>query len=55
MESPALWLRERFGIEYRVFDSLAGLKDSDLFLELLSYAERTEPIPLKYMRVRDGY
>lgn len=51
MEAPALWLREKFGIEYRVLDSLAGLKDCDVFLELLSMLSGRD-IPSKYSRQR---
>lgn len=36
MEEPARALKERFGTEYRVFGSVAGLRDTDEFMETLS-------------------
>ena len=36
METPAKYLRERFGIEYKVFESISGLKDVDMLMETLS-------------------
>jgi nitrogenase molybdenum-iron protein alpha/beta subunit len=36
MEPPAMALKKRFGIEYRVFDSVSGLNDTDSFMETLS-------------------
>jgi nitrogenase molybdenum-iron protein alpha/beta subunit len=35
MEAPARTLKERFGIEYRVFDSLAGVAETDAFMAVL--------------------
>ena len=47
----ALLLKERFDIEYRVFDSLAGLEDTDQFLETLSMLAG-RPVPARYERQR---
>ncbi|TAL25461.1 MAG: nitrogenase iron-molybdenum cofactor biosynthesis protein NifE [Nitrospirae bacterium] len=52
MESPAKILKERFGIEYQVFDSLSGLRDVDIFMELLSMLSG-RPILPKYKRQRN--
>ncbi len=35
MEQPARLLQEQFGIAYRVFNSLAGIADTDAFIEVL--------------------
>jgi len=51
MEFAAVFLKERFGIEYRVFESVAGLKDTDTFMETLSMLSG-RPIPEKYKRQR---
>jgi len=51
MEFAAMILKERFGIEYRVFESVAGLKDTDIFMEALSMLSG-RPIPEKYKRQR---
>jgi len=51
MEFAAMILKERFGIEYRVFESVAGLKDTDTFMETLSMLSG-RPIPEKYKRQR---
>jgi nitrogenase molybdenum-cofactor synthesis protein NifE len=51
MEFAAMILKERFGIEYRVFESVAGLKDTDIFMETLSMLSG-RPIPEKYKRQR---
>jgi nitrogenase molybdenum-cofactor synthesis protein NifE len=51
MEFAAMILKERFGIEYRVFESVAGLKDTDIFMETLSILSG-RPIPEKYKRQR---
>jgi nitrogenase molybdenum-iron protein alpha/beta subunit len=36
MEAPALMLRERTGVEYKVFRGLTGLVDSEAFVETLT-------------------
>jgi len=51
MESPARILKERFGVEYRVFDSLAGIAETDAFMEVLSMLSGRDPHP-KYERQR---
>jgi nitrogenase molybdenum-iron protein alpha/beta subunit len=51
MEFAAMILKERFGIEYRVFESVAGLKDTDIFMDTLSMLSG-RPIPEKYKRQR---
>ncbi|MCL4457333.1 MAG: nitrogenase iron-molybdenum cofactor biosynthesis protein NifE [Nitrospirae bacterium] len=51
MEASARKLKERFGIEYRVFESIAGLKDTDMFMETLSMLSG-RPVPKKYERQR---
>ncbi|RPI34058.1 MAG: nitrogenase iron-molybdenum cofactor biosynthesis protein NifN, partial [Nitrospiraceae bacterium] len=49
MESPARMLREKFGIEYRMFESLADMEAIDAFFELLSMLSG-RPVPKKYGR-----
>jgi nitrogenase molybdenum-cofactor synthesis protein NifE len=51
MEFAAMILKERFGIEYRIFESVAGLKDTDTFMDTLSMLSG-RPIPEKYKRQR---
>ncbi len=51
LEPAAQILKRRFGIEYRVFDSLAGLKDTDLFMETLSMLGG-RPVPARFERQR---
>jgi nitrogenase molybdenum-cofactor synthesis protein NifE len=51
MENAARSLKEGFGIEYRVFEGLAGLEDTDAFMEVLS-ALSGRSIPEKYQRQR---
>ncbi|TAN41059.1 MAG: nitrogenase iron-molybdenum cofactor biosynthesis protein NifE [Nitrospirae bacterium] len=51
MERPAQMLKERFGIEYRVIESLSGLHQVDRFLELLSLLSGCRAAP-KYERQR---
>ncbi len=51
MEPAAMILKERFGIEYRVFESISGLKDTDMFMELLSMLSGKH-MPAKYKRQR---
>jgi nitrogenase molybdenum-cofactor synthesis protein NifE len=51
MENAARSLKERFGIEYRVFEGLAGLEDTDAFIEVLS-ALGGRSVPEKYKRQR---
>ena len=36
MEPAVKILKNRFGIEYMVFESISGLKDMDMFMETLS-------------------
>ncbi len=51
MEPAAKILKERFGIEYRVFDSITGLKDADILMETLSMLSGIK-IPARYDRQR---
>ncbi len=51
METAAKTLEEKFGIDYRLFDSISGLRDTDTFMELLSNLSQ-KPIPAKYDRQR---
>jgi nitrogenase molybdenum-cofactor synthesis protein NifE len=51
MEPAAKLLQQKFGIGYRMFDSIAGLKDSDLLMHALAEASG-RPIPAKYERHR---
>ena len=49
MGKPARLLKEAFNIDYVVFESIAGLKDVDMFMETLSRLSGRD-IPLKYRR-----
>lgn len=51
MEQPAKILKDRFGIEYIVFESIAGLKNTDLFMKTLSLISNRR-IPPKFDRQR---
>lgn len=51
MEGAAKILKDRFGIEYCVLDSLAGLRDTDSFLKMLAVISGRE-IPERYQRRR---
>jgi nitrogenase molybdenum-cofactor synthesis protein NifE len=51
MEPAAQVLKERFGIEYRIFKSIAGANDTDLFIETLSLLSGS-PLPPHYRRQR---
>lgn len=51
MEPAARGLKERFGIEYRVFRGISGLKDTDMFMETLSMLSGKQT-PTKYERQR---
>ncbi|HDY71388.1 MAG TPA: hypothetical protein ENH50_06930, partial [Nitrospirae bacterium] len=51
MEGPARVLKERFGNEYRVFESVSGLRDMDTFMETLS-AISGRRMPQRYERQR---
>jgi len=51
MEAPARRLKESCGVAYRVFESAAGLEDSDRFMEALSQAGG-RPLPARYERQR---
>jgi nitrogenase molybdenum-cofactor synthesis protein NifE len=51
MEPPAKYLGERFGIEYKVFESISGLKDVDMLMETLSMLSGN-PLPPRYERQR---
>jgi nitrogenase molybdenum-iron protein alpha/beta subunit len=51
MEPAAMILKESFGIEYRVFESISGLKDTDMFMEALSKLSGKQS-PAKYERQR---
>jgi len=51
MENASKLLKEKCGIEYRVFESIAGLKDTDMFMETLSMLSGRQITP-KYERQR---
>jgi nitrogenase molybdenum-cofactor synthesis protein NifE len=51
MEPAAKLLQQKFGIGYRMFDSMAGLADSDLLLQTLSEISG-RPLPSGYERQR---
>ncbi len=51
MESPAKMLRERFGIEYTVLESISGLRGVDALMNILS-ALSDRVLPPKYERQR---
>lgn len=51
MEGPVKLIKEKFNIEYRVFESLTGLRDTDVFMETLSLLGG-RPMALKYERQR---
>jgi nitrogenase molybdenum-cofactor synthesis protein NifE len=51
MDAPARVLKKRFGIEYRIFESIAGLRDTDGFMETLA-ALSNNPVPPRYKRQR---
>jgi nitrogenase molybdenum-iron protein alpha/beta subunit len=51
MEPAAMILKERFGIEYRVFEGISGLKDTDMFMEAISMLSGKQ-VPAKYERQR---
>lgn len=52
MESAAKKLKDRFDIEYKVFKSIAGLKDTDILIETLSMLSG-KSAPQKYGRQRN--
>jgi nitrogenase molybdenum-cofactor synthesis protein NifE len=49
MERPAAKLKERFGTEYRVFESLSGMNNARMFLEMLSMISG-KPLPARFER-----
>jgi nitrogenase molybdenum-cofactor synthesis protein NifE len=51
MEPAAKLLQQKFGIGYRLFDSTAGLADSDLLMQWLTELSG-RPLPAKYERQR---
>ena len=51
MEPAAKLLQQKFGIGYRMFDSTAGLVDSDLLMQWLTELSG-RPVPSKYERQR---
>lgn len=51
MENAAKKLKDRFDIEYKVFESIAGLKDTDILIETLSMLSG-KSAPQKYGRQR---
>ncbi len=51
MEVPARKLKERFDIEYKVLNSVAGLRDADTLMETLVLLSGNS-IPSKYVRQR---
>jgi nitrogenase molybdenum-cofactor synthesis protein NifE len=51
MEKAAMKLKDRFGIEYRVFEGLAGLEDTDALIQTLAALSGRE-MPERYKRQR---
>ncbi len=51
MEKAAMKLKDRFGIEYRVFEGLAGLEDTDALMQTLAALSGRE-MPDRYKRQR---
>jgi nitrogenase molybdenum-cofactor synthesis protein NifE len=51
LESPAIKLKERFGIEYRIFESLSGLNNVNTFMETLSMISGRH-MPTRFERQR---
>jgi nitrogenase molybdenum-cofactor synthesis protein NifE len=51
MEPPAKYLKERSGMEYKMFESIGGLTDTDIFLETLSMLSGV-PVPSYLERQR---
>jgi nitrogenase molybdenum-iron cofactor biosynthesis protein NifN len=51
MEPAAKLMQRRFGIEYGLFESIAGLRGADRFLDALSRISG-RPVPEKYQRQR---
>jgi nitrogenase molybdenum-cofactor synthesis protein NifE len=51
MEKAAMKLKERFGIEYRVFEGIAGLEDTDALMQTLA-ALSVREMPDRYKRQR---
>jgi nitrogenase molybdenum-cofactor synthesis protein NifE len=51
MEPAAQLLKERFGIEYRLCEGLAGIGDTDMFMETLGLLSG-RPLPTRYRRQR---
>ncbi len=53
MESPARLVHEKFGIQYMVLESVAGLEGTDALMKILS-ALSSRPISRKYLRQRSA-
>jgi nitrogenase molybdenum-cofactor synthesis protein NifE len=51
MEASAKLLNERCGIEYMVFESLSGLRDVEIFMQMLAFLS-ANPVPDKFERQR---
>ena len=51
MESPAGKLKERFDIEYKVFEGITGFRDTDTLMDTLFFLSGNS-IPSKYVRQR---
>ncbi len=51
MERAAMLLKKTFDVGYRSFESLSGLKDTEMFLETLSMLSG-RPVPVRYERQR---
>ncbi len=51
MEQPAKMLREKFGIEYTLLESISGLSGTDALMDILS-ALSGRALPLRYERQR---
>jgi nitrogenase molybdenum-cofactor synthesis protein NifE len=53
MEPGAKLLQQTCGVAYKVFESIAGLSDTDALLETLSQVSK-RPVPKKYERARQA-
>jgi nitrogenase molybdenum-cofactor synthesis protein NifE len=51
MEAAAMILKRRYGIEYILFESISGFKDTDALIEVLSL-QSGRPVPERYKRQR---
>jgi nitrogenase molybdenum-cofactor synthesis protein NifE len=51
LEPSAKLLHKRFGIEYSICDSLSGLSDTDIFMQIISFLS-DQPVPSRFDRQR---